>query len=164
MLPSVYLDTSVLSYIAARPFGDPITAEHQRITQDWWKIARQHYTLVASEVVYAEAARGDPNAARKRIALLEGIEILESSSETEKLAELLIHARVVPSKAFVDASHIAIAAVNRIDYLATWNLRHIANESKLPEVRRVLTALDCHTPRICTPATLMEVLHEKRRL
>ena len=119
MLPSVYLDSSVLSYIAARPFGDPIVAEHQQITQDWWKIAPQHYTLVASVLIRKEVARGDPSAARKRIALLEGIVILESSTETETLAESLVRAGVVPPKALDDASHIAIAAVNRIDYLAT---------------------------------------------
>ena len=128
MLPSVYLDTSVLSYIAARPFGDPIAAEHQQITQDWWKIAPQHYTLVASVLVRKEVARGDPSAARKRIALLEGIVVLDSSAETQKLAKSLVHAGVVPPEALNDASHIAIAAVNQIDYLATWNLRHIANE------------------------------------
>ena len=133
MLPSVYLDTSVLSYIAARPFGDPIAAEHQRITQDWWKIAPQYYSLVASEVVYTEAARGDPNAARKRIGLLKGIVLLKSSAETDKLTEFLIHAGVIPPKALDDASRSAIAAVNRIDYLATWNLRHMPT---IPNFRR----------------------------
>ena len=161
MLPTVYLDSNVFGYVAARPFGDPIVAAHQRITQDWWKIAPQHYTLVTSEVVSAEIARGDPSTARKRMALLEGIVLLKSSTETEKLAESLIHAGVVPHRASVDASHIAIAAIRRIDYLATWNLRHIANETKLPEIRRVLTMLDYHTPKICTPAKLMEVLHER---
>ena len=164
MLPSVYLDSNVFGYVAARPFGDPIVAEHQRITQDWWKIAPQHYTLVTSEVVFAEIARGDPNAARQRIALLEGIVLLKSSTKTQKLAKSLVHVGVIPPKAIDDASHIAIAAINQIDYLATWNLRHIANETKLPEIRRVLAAWDYHAPKICTPATLMEVLHERRGL
>ena len=162
ILPTAYIDANVISYVAGRPYGDPTTAVNQRITQEWWQLAPQYFTLVASLMVKREVGKGDSCAARERLALLEGKVLFETSTDATNLALHLVQSGAVPSKAFNDALHIAIAAVNGIDYLVTWNLKHVANDTKLPEIYDVCSGWGCQSSRICTPKKLMEVIYEKR--
>ena len=126
MKPKTYLETTVVSYLAASPSRDIVIAGHQEITREWWE-RRDRFELFVSEAVVDEARRGDAVVAARRQALLSGIPVLDLGAEVHDLADRLLRIRAVPAKALVDAVHIAVAAVNRIDYLLTWNCRHIAN-------------------------------------
>ena len=124
MKPRVYLETTIISYLTARPSRDLITAAHQQITQQWWQTRRAHFDLFVSPPVIQEAQAGDPEAAARRIAGLQDIPLLTLSAEAAGLAQALIAQGPLPDTAVVDALHIAIAAVNGMHYLLTWNCTH----------------------------------------
>ena len=126
MKSTVYLETTVISYLAASPSRDIVVAAHQQITRDWWD-RRDRFELLISQAVLDEASRGDTDAAARRVALLAEIPVLTVSDAVIEFAEQLLRGRVVPAKAQSDALHIAVAAVNHIAYLVTWNCTHIAN-------------------------------------
>jgi len=124
---TVYLETSVISYLAARMSRDLLVAGQQQVTWDWWDKERHRYRLVISQSVVREASLGDPGVAKRRLAFVEGIELLGLDEGTYQLASDLISRHAVPEKARTDAIHIAVAAVNAVDYLLTWNCKHINN-------------------------------------
>jgi hypothetical protein len=121
--PTVYVETSVISYLAARPSGDAVTRGHQQTTRRWWA-NRARWNLVVSSVVLQEALRGNHEYAVRRVDLLEGIPAVRVSAAARDLARELLERIPLPAKARVDAEHIATAAVTGLDYLATWNLKH----------------------------------------
>ncbi|MBF0428325.1 MAG: type II toxin-antitoxin system VapC family toxin [Magnetococcales bacterium] len=127
MKPILYLETSIISYLAALPSRDLIVAAHQQITCEWWAERRDRYELFVSELVILEARRGDPNAARRRMAFLDGLKRLSINEQVRFLVKEIIKEGCLPIKAENDAVHIALAAVHGVDYLLTWNCRHIAN-------------------------------------
>lgn len=116
--PTIYLETSIISYLAARPSRDLIVAAHQQISQDWWD-HRQSWSLSISALVISESRAGDAEAARRRLALLEGLPLLRLNDAAIDLAERLLARAALPAKAKDDALHIAIAAVHGADYLLT---------------------------------------------
>jgi hypothetical protein len=154
MKQSVYLETSLISYLAARPSRDLIVAGHQQISQEWWDL-RQDWDLSISALVVAEARSGDDEAARRRLDLLEGLPILHVSDDAIDLAERLVAGAALPEKAKEDALHIAVAAVHGIQYLLTWNCKHIANASKRPAIEALCRASGYEPPVICTPEELL---------
>jgi hypothetical protein len=127
------------------PFG------HQEITWEWWPVAIDKYSIYISEVVVDEAAMGDPEAATKRLEVLQDFPRLDLNEMVEKMTRVYIDELDIPEKSFRDATHIAVSSVHNIDYLVTWNCTHIANV----EIRRNLESIneryDLHTPLICTP-------------
>lgn len=151
----LYLETSVVSYLTARPSNDIITAAHQLITIRWWSLRRTGFELVASELVVEEARRGDPDAAEKRLAALEGIALLGITPAASELAGSIVRAHLLPFKAFPDALHIAVAAVHAVDYLLTWNCSHIANAEILPRVTDLVEEAGLDMPFVCTPEELL---------
>ena len=155
MKSKVYLETTVISYQAGSPSRDIVIAGHQRITQEWWE-RRNRLDLFVSEAVVQEAIRGDAVVAARRMALLSGIPVLDLSAEVHDLANRLLRGRAVPEKALVDAVHIAVTAVNQIDYLVTWNCRHIANAAVRGKIEAACRAAGLRAPAICTPEQLME--------
>ncbi len=128
----VYIETTVVSYLTARPSRDLVIAAHQQITHEWWDSHRGDYELCTSEIVFREAGAGDPQAAQERLDVLKDILLLETRQEAQNLAKELVRAGALPAKAFEDALHIAVAADQRIPYLLTWNLRHMANATMRP--------------------------------
>ena len=154
-----YIETSVVSYLTARPSRDVVIVARQQVTREWWRTARDRFHLAASELVIREARQGDPNAARARLMRLDGVTLLDASEEAEQLARELIASRAVPPSAAVDAAHIAIAVTNRVHYLVTWNFRHIANATMRSRIERVCRSDGYEPPVICTPNELMEVSH-----
>lgn len=155
MKAKVYLETSVVSYLASRPSRDLIVAAHQALTLEWWEARRHDFELVASIYVIEECAQGDADAAKRRLGLIEGVAILPVSEQAEALAAALLVGSALPWNARLDALHIACAALNGIDYLLTWNCKHIANFERLPAVERICRENGYEPPRICTPAELM---------
>lgn len=154
---SLYIETSIIGYLTARS-DDLIFAARQELTRRWWRDQRSRYEILVSELVIDEVSAGDPNAAAERLAYLEGIEILDSSSESVlSVAEELLKASALPDKARADALHIACAAIHRVEYLLTWNNRHIANADRLPVVYRTLRDLGHALPLIVTPEEFSNV-------
>ena len=155
MNPSVYLETTIVSYLAARTIRNLIVAAHQQLTRTWWG-RRTRFDLFVSQAVVDEAADGDPNVAKRRLALLENIPVLALSSAVHELAQQLLGAGVVPAKATIDAIHIAVAALNHMQYLLTWNCAHIANAAVRGKIDVACQNASLRAPVICTPEELME--------
>lgn len=151
---AVYLETSVVSYLTNRPSRDLIVAAHQAVTREWWEGKRTHYDLYVSELVIAEASRGHEEAAAKRLALLDGISLLRVSDAVAILAQALVDRHAIPEVANADAVHVAVAAVNGIHYLMTWNCKHIANAERFDAITGVCLENGYKPPIICTPDEL----------
>ena len=154
MRNTVYIETSIASYMAARPSRDVRAAAWQQLTIQWWEEARPNYELFTSELVLIEASRGDQEAAARRLVVLEGIPILKADEEVQQLAERFISEGAMPASAEADALHVAIAAVHGMDYLLTWNCRHIDNAALRPLLRSVCVVAGYQCPEICTPLEL----------
>ena len=153
---SIYLESSVVSYLAARPSRDLVVAGNQQVTRDWWETRRGECELFVSEIVVAECAAGDPTAASERRVFFGGLPVLTTTREAETLADALLSAMSLPLKAAPDALHIGLAAVNGIDILLTWNCAHIANPFMLPRINATCVEFGVTPPTICTPLQLIE--------
>ncbi len=156
MKPKVYIETSVVSYLTAWRNPDLIMAANQEITKEWWG-NRGQYDLFLSAFVIQEASTGDPEAAKKRMSVLEGIPEVDITEEVENFAIALIEKIPLPPKARIDALHIAVATVGGMNYLLTWNCKHIANATLRPKIETVARELGFEPPIICTPQELWEV-------
>jgi predicted nucleic acid-binding protein len=156
MKPKVYVETSVISYLTSRPSRDIVIAGHQQTTQDWWQNRRGAFDLVASQLVIREARAGDSIASEQRLAVLKEVQLLAVTEESISLANTFVEAGIMPKKAAEDALHIAIAVTNSVDYLLTWNCRHIANAVIRKEVERICRSRNYEPVIICTPEELME--------
>ena len=157
MNPSAYIETSVVSYLTARPSRDVVVAAYQEVTREWWRSVRARFTVFVSELVVAEVGAGDPGAARARLKVLEGIPRLRATEDSEMLARNLVALGAVPREAGDDAAHIAIAVTNGIDYLVTWNLRHIANATMRSRIEEVCRRSGYVPAVICTPNEILEI-------
>ena len=151
VMESVYIETTIPSYYTGRPPRDIVLAARQQLTIEWWDLHSAEYEIFSSQVVLDETRRGDPEAAAKREEFLMAIPLLDISERVIEVAEDLIVSGIIPKKASDDAYHIACAAVHRIDYLLTWNCKHIANADLLPALYETLRAEGFPSPLIVTP-------------
>ncbi len=156
MKPTVYIETTIVSYLTAWPSRDVVRLAQQQVTRDWWDRQRTHFDLFVSQLVVRESGRGDAAAAAERLRLLNDLPALDITGEAESLAIALIAESALPAKAAADALHIAIAAVNGIDFVLTWNCKHLANAIMQPAIQRDCISRDVQAPIICTPDTLQE--------
>ncbi len=154
---TVYVETSIVSYLTARPSSNLIAAAWQKATVDWWDRRRGKFSLYVSDIVLMEAGRGDSTAAERRLAALADIPVLEINDAAVGLSKALMAQGAVPENALDDALHIAVSAVHGVDYLLTWNCRHIDNAETKPVIRSVCAAQQHTCPEICTPQELMGV-------
>lgn len=154
MKRKIYVETSVISYLTARPSQSIIGAAHQQISLAWWE-RREEYELFVSQSVWQECAAGDPVAAKKRLAALEGIAVLAITQDMIRLAESLILQTIIPAKAIEDALHIAVSTMHHVDFLVTWNCRHIANPVIQEKIAVHLEHHSLFLPIICTPEELL---------
>ena len=157
--PKVYIETSIISYLASRPSRDIIAAGHQQLTHDWWLAERDGFAACTSALVLREASAGDAAAASARLQWLQDIPLVAVTPEAEKLSERLIQQAALPEKAAADALHIAIAAYHRLDFLLTWNCKHIANAIKRPLIEHVCREYGFEPPVLCTPEELIGASH-----
>ncbi len=157
MKAKVYVETSVISYLTSRPHRDVVIAGHQQTTRDWWENRREAFNLVASQLVIQEASAGDTIAAQERLKALYEVKLLETTEEAVLLAQTMIETGTLPKKAAEDALHIAIAVTNGVDYLLTWNCKHIANAVIRRQVERVCRSRGYEPVNICTPEELLEM-------
>jgi len=154
--PAVYLETSVVGYATARPSRDLVVAARQQITREWFGLCANGCELFISELVATEASGGDEDAAKERLALVQGIPRLRMTDAAGELAARLVGGGAVPRKAAEDALHIAVAAVHGVDYLLTWNCKHIANAAMRQAIEAVCREVGYEPPVICTPEELMD--------
>jgi hypothetical protein len=154
---TVYIETSIVSYLTARASSDLLAAAWQKVTVDWWDTQRDRFDLYASDIVIEEAGKGDSKAAARRLDALASIPLLAITDDVLALSKALIQEGALPRKAIDDSLHIALSAVHEIDYLLTWNYRHIDNAETKPIIRHVCAANRCAYPEICTPQELMGV-------
>ena len=155
MKPRVYLETTIPSYLAARSSRDVVIAGHQQTTRLWWESRRHEFELFASQFVIDEASLGDSDAAARRLTLLADVSLLEPGNQVYGLADQLVRRVPLPAKAAADSLHIAIATVNGMDYLLTWNCTHIANAELRARIETICRDAGFEPPVICTPEELL---------
>lgn len=162
-MPRVYIETSILSYLRQRPSAQIVAAARQLLTQRWWERQRHDYELVTSQYVVDEAALGDPALAAERLRALADVPLLDLPADVPCIAAEIVRRGILPTDAQVDALHIAVAAFHEIEYLLTWNCKHIANARVVPRIRDLLLELGYPVPVICTPEEMVGEEEDERR-
>jgi hypothetical protein len=155
--PSLYLETTIPSYLCSRPSPNSLIAGQQAATHRWWQTRRRFFHLYISQFVVNEAGMGETNFAAKRLQILNPIEKLRITPEVDLFARRILSRRLLPEKAAVDAFHIATAAVHGIHFMLTWNCAHINNAEIIPDIEGFAAASGYALPVICTPLELMGV-------
>jgi len=159
-LPTVYFETSVIGHLVGRIHPDPVIAGRQTVTREWWATSANQFYLLASELVADECSDGDSRAVAERLGLLKSCEFVETSIAEARALALALHANhAVPTTEPRDALHISLAALNRVEYLLTWNFKHIANPATRGLIEQTCKELGYLPPKICTPADLAGVDH-----
>lgn len=156
MKPTVYIETSVISCLTSMPSRDLIVAGHQQITAEWWEKDLPKFKALVSPVVFKEVSVGDSSAAERRLSAIKGMDVLTVSDEVRSLAVIYFETLRFSEAARTDALHMAVALWNGVDYLVTWNCRHIANGSVRKLIREINESRSIQTPVICTPEELLE--------
>jgi len=154
-MKTVYLETTFISYLVSEPSRDVIVAGHQQITREWWSHRRPVFTCYVSQELLDEAGQGDAGQVVKRLAIAQALPKLPITPAVARLADAMVRTGAVPRKAARDAVHVAVAAVAAVDYVLTWNCKHIANREVLPRIEAVVRAQGWKMPEICTPEELM---------
>ncbi len=155
MTKRVYIETTIPSYLTARPSRDLLQAARQQITHTWWNSVRQNYDLCISEIVLDEAASGDAGAVQRRLSFLQGFPLLDLTEAVNDVAKAIMDSGLLPQRAVRDAIHIAVSSVHGIDILLTWNCRHIANAAIMKELRTIVADCGYELPILCTPEELL---------
>ncbi len=154
--PTVYLETTVVSYLAARPSRDVAVASMQQITQQLWQDYSDKFTFVVSPIVITEVDEGDADAVKRRCKVISELTTLEVLPEADFLSQKLLDVGAIPQNFSIDAQHIAIATTHGVEYLLSWNQKHIVNEHKLEHIKQVCLESGFEPITICTPAELIE--------
>ncbi len=157
----IYIESTIPSYVAARPARDLLQAARQQMTKDWWELKRHNHELFTGQLVLDEIAFGEPEMARQRLELVADLTLLQSTEEVRELTRSIMDSRLLPAKAEGDAAHIALATFHEMDILLTWNCRHIANAFILGRLRRLMEAAGYSIPTICTPEELLQQTYEQ---
>jgi predicted nucleic acid-binding protein len=150
----IYIETSVVSYFTNRPSRDIVTAARQQVTREWWEENLNRFDTYISALVLEEARGGDPISAQKRLEALKGIPVLEITDEAEDLAAALVKVGPIPESHSEDALHIALAIINGMDFLVTWNFHHINNAKMKKGIAKIAEDNGYECPVICSPEEL----------
>ncbi len=155
-MPTVYIETTIVSYLTALPSRDVVVAGHQETTRQWWRTCRARYDLLVSEVVLRELQAGDPKAAQLRMQEVQDLRLLAFNDSIPALASVYQAELQLPPKAGNDILHIAFSVAYELDYLLTWNCAHIANGHTIKRLAVINRRLGRQTPVIVTPEELLE--------
>lgn len=153
-MSSIYLETTIPSYLASRPSRDLVTAAHQQITHEWWGQVRVNFDVFVSEAVLEEIRAGDQALSARRMKLVEDLPVLVLNSEVSGLVRLYSGRLGLPEHASTDVVHIAFAVAYELDYLVTWNCKHIANGRVIQRLTSINREVGRSTPIIVTPEEL----------
>ena len=156
----IYIESTIPSYVVARPARDLLQAARQQLTRDWWDLKREKHELFTSQVVIDEITGGEVAMATQRLAVMAGITLLGSTEEAETLTQRILDSGLLPTDADRDAAHIALATVHRMDVLLSWNCRHIANAAIQARLRELAAKSGLTLPVLCTPDELTGELYE----
>ncbi len=159
-MQTVYVETTIVSYLAAYPSRDLVTAAHQQITRDWWHVVRNRFELYISETVIAEIQAGDPEAGDRRLQIVQNLPLLELTDDVQILAKHYNKTLGLSGKAQADIPHFAFAVSYEMDYLVTWNCSHIANGEMIKRLMKVNNELKRPTPLVVTPEEILESLED----
>jgi len=151
----IYIETTIPSYLTARPSRDIVQAARHQLTREWWDVERRNYDLCISQIVLDEAAAGDAEAAQRRMAGIDTLPLLDLTFEVDGLAETIMQSGLLPVSASRDAVHIAVTAVHQVHFLLTWNCRHIANATIFRDLQHIIMSAGYGMPVICTPEELL---------
>ncbi|NET62395.1 MAG: type II toxin-antitoxin system VapC family toxin [Symploca sp. SIO2E6] len=154
-METIYIETSILGYLTARPSRDVIVAANTQITIEWWDTRRSDFQLYSSQAVVKETSQGDAKIASQRLKIVRSLALLDLNQSVLDLAEQFLGRSNLPAKADVDAIHIAAATVHGMDYLLTWNCKHIANAQIQKKLAQVSFDLGYELPILCTPYELL---------
>jgi hypothetical protein len=157
MKSTVYIETTIVSYLTARPSRDVVRLSHEILTRKWWRSSRPRFDLYTSVFTTDEAAAGDPTAAAERMQALQDIPLLPIDPQVTTLAEQLARSLKLPERSRVDAAHVAVSAVHGVAFLLTWNCRHLANGALTDKIEETCGLAGFVAPRILTPELLMEL-------
>ena len=152
----IYIESTIPSYVVARPARDLLQAARQQLTRDWWDLRREQHELFTSQVVLDEIAAGEAEMARQRLELMSHVALLDLTEDANALTKDVLRSAVLPPHADRDAAHISLATVHEMDFLLSWNCRHIANARIQSRLRRLADAAGFTLPVICTPEELLE--------
>lgn len=159
MKKTVYIETSVVSYLVADMSDNIRIGSHQLSTRDFWQ-QLPDFDISISDTVIEEASKGDENKAQQRLLRIRDFRVLEIDEPTQALAIQIIKAGAIPTKFPEDALHIAVAAINDIDFIVTWNFKHINNPFMMRKISEVVTGKGYSMPVICSPEEFMEAQHD----
>lgn len=154
-METIYIETTVVSYLVANPSRDSILAAHQQLTRQWWQDERQRYQCVTSREVLREASLGDVEMSRRRTEALAGLTVLVVDDSARDLARAVLAEKLLPPAAAADAIHAIVAAQHRVNILLTWNCRHLANPHLLGKLREFVAGRGLVLPEVCTPIELI---------
>ncbi len=155
MRETVYIETSILGYLTARPSRDLVVAANIEVTREWWDTRRSDFQLYSSQAVLKEISQGDSQIASQRLEILSNFSLLDLNLSVLALAEQFLERSNLPPKADVDAIHIAAATVHGMDYLLTWNCKHIANAQMQRKLAEISLDFEYQLPIVCTPYELL---------
>jgi hypothetical protein len=157
----IYIESTIPSYLVARPARDLLQAARQQTSKDWWDLKRHNHELFTSQIVLNEIASGEAEMAKQRLATLAGIPVLLGNEEAENLTLQILGSGLLPAAADRDAAHIALATIYEMDILLSWNCRHIANASIQARLRTLAAKSGLTLPVLCTPDELTGELYEE---
>ncbi len=155
MKSKIYIETSVISYLTSRTSRDLVTAARQQLTTEWWETKRKQYVLFVSQPVISEASDGDQKAAQKRLSAIKKVPLLDVTEEAVSFAKFLVDEVPFPENAALDALHIAIACAHEMEFILTWNFKHIANATIRSKLEVLAHSKNFKLPVICTPEELL---------
>lgn len=156
MTETVYIETSILGYLTARASRNLVLVANAEVTREWWDTRRSVFELYTSQAVLKEVAKGDAEMASRRLEILRDFPLLDLSQSVLDLAEQFLGRSNLPAKANVDAVHIAAATIHGMDYLLTWNCKHIANAQIQGKLAEISLDFGYELPILCTPYELLE--------
>lgn len=159
--PRVYIEPTVVSYLVARPSNNPILASRQGASRQLWEDYANRFEFVVSDIVSNEVRLGDTKAAQRRLEVISSLTVLEILPEADVLTHRLLDTGAVPRNSVTDAQHIAIATVHSVEYLVSWNQKHIVNEYKREHINQVCRETGFQPTIVCTPTQLMEDIQMK---
>lgn len=162
--PTVYVETSVVSYLTSRLSNNTLKLSRQQATRHLWDEYFDCFEFIVSDLVVAEIERGDAEEVKQRNQTVVNLTTLETTSASNRLARILIDSGALPQKSWTDAQHISIATVHSLDYLISWNFKHIVNESKREYIYKVCRNAGYSTSCLCTPITIIEEMQMKEQL
>jgi hypothetical protein len=156
----IYIESTIPSYLVARPARDLLQAARQQTSKDWWELKRLQHELFTSQIVLDEISAGETEMAKQRLGALAGIPVLSANDQAENFTLEILGSGLLPTAADRDAGHIALATVYEMDILLSWNCRHIANASIQARLRKLAEKSGFILPVLCTPDELTGEIYE----